>query len=294
MPTIAVLSDIHGNLPALQAVVADLKTWHPDATYVLGDMVNVCPWPTEALDLIQAAGWPMILGNHDDAILQLGSPRMEPRYAVRPRYPTLWWTREHLSPAHLSLLASLPLELTPPSADGTPAMRMVHGVPGCFLMGFRPDSPEAWALQRLSAVAEDVVVAGHTHVPMTRRIGRWFVVNSGSVGVPYDGDPRASYAWLHVPEKACSPAGNAMWQAGIRRVPYDLEALDAGFRESGLLAEGAMAEMGRRSALNGLPWLSDFVWWMRDQPEAELDDMQAALARYDASHGPGRWAFPFA
>ncbi len=62
-------------------------------------------------------------------------------------------------------------------------------------------------------------------------------------------------------------------------MPYDFEALDAGFRESGLLAEGAMAEMGRRSALSGLPWLSDFVWWMRDQPEAALDDMKAALAR---------------
>ena len=90
----------------------------------------------------------MLLGNHDDAVLQLGTPRMEPRYADRTRYATLWWTREHLSDRHLARLRQLPLELSP-SPAGAPPLRLFHGVPGNFFVGFRPNGtadgpPPAW------------------------------------------------------------------------------------------------------------------------------------------------------
>lgn len=285
MPIIAVLSDIHSNKPALRAVMADLRDLRPDAVFVLGDMINGCPWPAEILDVIAEQRWPMLLGNHDDAIIQLGTPRMEPRFADRDLYGALWWTHEHIRPDQHTLLQGLPLEMAPDQRD-MPPIRLLHGVPGNFFVGIRPDAPEAWASNRLVTVTEPVIAAGHTHVPMVRRIRRWLVVNAGSVGMPYDGDCRASYAWLR--------SDDGEWRVGIRRVPYNLDELNAAFIASGLLADGGvMAEMARRSALSGLPWIADFAWWVREQTPAVLTDMPSALALYDTTHGPGRWAFPY-
>ncbi len=286
MITLALISDLHANLPALEAVVDAVRARRPDAVYVLGDMVNGCAWPAETLDLAIAQGWPMLLGNHDDAVLQLGTPRMEARYGDRRRYATLWWTRARLSASHLALLADLPLTFGL-MLPGAPPLRLVHGLPGNFFAGFRPDSPEDWALRHLAGVAEQVVVGGHTHVTMVRSLGRWTVVNSGSVGASYDGDPRAAYIWL---------AGDAEgWRAEVCRVAYDLAAVDEGYRASGLAREAnALGEMFHRSVLTGQPWVSDFAWWIRQQSADVVADPQCALRRYEAAHGPGRWAFPYA
>ena len=284
--TIALMSDIHGNLPALEAVAADLARSQPDAVYVAGDMVNGAPWSADVLDRIADAGWQMLVGNHDDAVMQLGTPRMERRYGVRDRYGALWWTRTHLASRHMALLESLPGDLLV-AIPGLPAIRIVHGVPGNFLLGFMPDAPEAWYLRHLASVAEPVVAAGHTHQPVVRGVGRWRVVNPGSVGAPYDRDPRPAYAILR--------GGASGWRVEIRRVSYDLEAVDRGFRESGLLQEGGvMARLFHRSVMSGEPWVADFLWWMRNEPEQALRDIDAALVRYDAMHGPGHWAFPHA
>jgi predicted phosphodiesterase len=286
MTSLVIISDIHGNLPALEAVRDDVQRLAPDAVYVLGDMVNGAPWSGPVLDLIRAEGWPMLLGNHEDAVLQLTTPRMEPRYALRERYAMLWWARESLRDRHLALIDGLPREhaWAPP---GVPPLRLLHGVPGNFFIGFRPDAPEEWAVSHLAGVPEGTVAGGHTHCAMVRHFGQWQVVNSGSVGAPYDGDTRASYALL---------TGDASgWRGEVRRVAYDLDAVDDGFRASGLLKEaGVPAEMTRRSVLTGLPWVADFFWWMRSQPAEVLASMSDAQRIYDTIHGPGRWAFPYA
>jgi predicted phosphodiesterase len=291
MVSIALLSDIHGNLPAFAAVTADIAQRRPDSVCVLGDMINGCPWSAEVLDRLLALGWPMLLGNHDDAVLQLDSSRMETRYHDHERYAVLWWTRAHLAARHLAALSALPLEATLTFPDA-PALRLLHGLPGNFFVGFRPDSPAGWAARHLAAVAEGTVAGGHTHVAMARRIARpdggaWLVINSGSAGVSYDGDPRASYVWLEGDRHG--------WQVAIRRVDYDRTALAQGYRQSGLAtAGGALGEMFLRSVLTGQPWVADFMWWVRKQFGDGPTDMRAAQQRYDARHGPGRWAFPLA
>jgi predicted phosphodiesterase len=283
MTAVALVSDIHGNLPALEAVVADIRSWRPDAVHVLGDMTNGACWSGTVLDLLEHLGWPMLLGNHDDAVLQLGSTRMEPRYADRRNYAALWWTRQSLLTRHLVALELLPLERRL-SAPDAPPIRLLHGLPGDFFRGFRPDTSEQWALSRLSSVAERTVAGGHTHVPMERRIGDWLVLNSGSVGVPYDGDARASYVRLR--------GGPNGWRAETRRVSYDLRAVEQGFRDSGLAAEGGvLARMFLRSILSGQPWVADYVWWVRSQPPELMTDVDQAEQCYLASHGPGRWSF---
>ncbi len=284
MTALALISDIHGNLPALEAVAADVRRWRPDAVHVLGDMVNGACWSGEVLDLLADLGWPMLLGNHDDAVLQLGSDRMEPRYADQRHYAALWWTRRYLLPRHLEVLESLPLERVLLLPDAPP-LRLLHGLPGDFGRGFRPDSPEPWAAAHLASVAERTLAGGHTHVAMERRVGRWLVLNSGSVGIPYDGDVRAGYLRVE--------SGRQAWRAEIRRVPYDLGAVKHGFDGSGLASEGGiMARMFLRSILSGLPWVADFAWWLRLQPPESIVDIDQTEQLYLASHGPGRWSFP--
>lgn len=293
MTRLALLSDIHANLPALEAVVQDIDRHAPDGVYVLGDMINGCAWPAETLDLLIVRGWPMLIGNHDDAVLQLGAPRMEPRYGDRRYYATLWWTRARLKAAHLALLAGLPEELSlpfdapavPPPAVRAPALRLMHGLPGNFFVGFRPDSPGDWAIGHLSAIPEPTVADGHTHFPMVRQFGRWQVINCGSAGAPFDGDPRVSYVLLD--------AARGAWQVTIRRVDYERERVERVYHASGLASEGgALSEMFHRTVMTGQPWVSDFNWWVRQQPTAVQENPVSALAAYEARHGPGRWAFP--
>ncbi len=284
MIRLALLSDVHANLPALEAVAADVDACAPDAVYVLGDMINGCAWPAETLDFITGRGWPMLIGNHDDAVAQLGAPRMEPRYADRAYYANLWWTRARLRPDHLALIESLPRELTL-SLDDAPPVRLLHGLPGNFFAGFRPDSPQGWIEDQLRHIPERTVADGHTHFPMERRVGRWQVINTGSAGAPFDGDPRPSYALLDGDRQG--------WRVAIRRVEYDRSRVEAGYRESGLAEDGGvLGVMFHRSVTTALPWVSDFNWWVRQQPAEVQANPQAALAAYDARHGPGRWAFP--
>jgi predicted phosphodiesterase len=284
MTRLALLSDIHANLPALQAVVADIDRHSPDGVYVLGDLVNGCAWPSETLDLLLARGWPMLIGNHDDAVLQLGAPRMEPRYGDRRFYATLWWTREHLTPRHVALLESLPEEMSE-TFDDAPAVRFLHGLPGNFFVGFRPDSPDAWVLRHLEGVPEPTVADGHTHFPMERRVGPWQVVNTGSAGAPFDGDPRVSYVVMD--------ALGDRWQVAIRRIDYDRDEVERAYHASGLdVGGGVLGQMFHRTVMTGQPWVSDFNWWVRQQPRAVQDHPEEALSFYDAHFGPGRWAFP--
>lgn len=285
MVALALLSDIHANLPALEAVAADCMGRRPDHVYVLGDVINGAAWPHAVMDFIAAAGWPVLLGNHDDAVLQLGSKRMEPRYADHRRYALLWWTRARLSAAHLTTLEGLPRELPLNFAGAAPGLRLVHGIPGNFFVGIRPDSPDDWVRDALTGVREPAVGMGHTHAPLIRRPNGWLVVNSGSVGAPYDGDWRPSYAWLE---------GDAHgWRAEIVRVTYDRAVVDYEYTASGLAREGGvLAELFQRTVMTGLPWVSDYAHWIRLQPADQVADPTAALRLYDAQHGPGRWAFP--
>ncbi len=284
MTRLALLSDIHANLPALEAVITDIDRQSPDAVYVLGDMINGCAWPAETLDRIMSRGWPMLIGNHDDAVLQLGSSRMESRYGDRHFYATLWWTRSRLQPRHLALLESLPETFALTFWDALP-VRLLHGLPGNFFVGFRPDSTKEWALRYLTSVEELTVADGHTHFPMVRTIGKWQVINCGSVGAPYDGDGRASYVLMD--------GSFVGWNVKIRRVEFDRRRVEEGYLTSGLAEEGGvLGAMFNRTVLTGLPYVSDFTWWARQQPPEVIGDHQGVLALYDAQFGPGRWAFP--
>lgn len=281
---LAILADIHGNLPALEAVVADLRRHRPDAVYLAGDQVNRCPWNNEVLDLIAAAGWPAIYGNHEWVVGRLNTPLNQPPFTDREGSLSLWWTYETLRPEHLTTIRQLPAELRVEVASAPP-LRLVHGVPGNSFLGLFPEADDSSYYTALANVAEPVVITAHTHRPLARRVGRWQVFNGGSVGAPYNGDPRAQYLLLD--------AVQGQWQPTFCQVDYDRELLPPAFAASGLLAvAGPTAELSLRTSMTGEPWSSDFAYWLRWQPRHLQQDMAAALPIYLQQHGPGRWAFP--
>jgi len=176
---LAVVSDIHGNLRALEAVLADIRTRAPDAIVNLGDCVTSPLWPRETLELLNSLSWPTVRGNHDRWI---GEP------AAAPVSASIAFTREALTPTQRAALGDLPATLTLPGN-----ILAVHGRPASdteYLLEDKVDGRLALVNadtlgQRLGETTADLVLCGHSHhqhVAGDRR-GR-LVLNPGSVGCP--------------------------------------------------------------------------------------------------------------
>lgn len=201
MTRYAILSDIHGNLPALEAVVADAGAQGCDAFVNLGDTLSGPLWPSETADYLMARDWPTIAGNHERQVLTLPDDRMgeSDRFA-----------RQQLDTGQLAWIAAQPatLELT---ADiflchGIPRSDLIHFLFSVDMSGIH-DATETEIAERAGDRTERLILCGHSHIPGERRFGAGQrVVNPGSVGlqafhddnpVPYTvaiGDPRARYA----------------------------------------------------------------------------------------------------
>ena len=287
---IAFIADIHANLPALEAVVADLRTQAPDAVFHLGDLVNRCPWPGEVVDLIVAAGWAGIYGNHDHVVARLHTPENRTPFTDRDRFRDLWWTAGALTASQLKYLYDLP-ETLPLEFPGAPALRLIHGMPGNCYWGLYGGSPDAELAQQVASVAEPVVISAHTHRPLDRRVARWQLFNPGSVGMPYNEDPRAQYCLLDL----VAGGGGLAWAATFRQVAYDRDLLPLAFYAGDFaVGMGPLLELNLRTALSGHAYISDFGYWLRDQSPALKADLGQAVSEYLARHGPGQWAFELA
>jgi len=198
--TVALLSDVHANLVALEAVLAELPA--VDAIWVMGDTVGYGPDPADTLGLLRERRASLVAGNHDRAVatgegLELFNPVA--RVAAMMH-------REWLGDEDREVLAALPL-----TSDPAPGYTICHGSPRDPLWEYVFDVRAASFAMAGLAVARCCV--GHTHVPATFRTGDGkTMINPGSVGQPRDGDPRAAYALLE-------PESGAVQ---LRRVAYDI------------------------------------------------------------------------
>ena len=224
---IAILSDIHGNMTALGAVLADLRTRAVDATYCLGDLVGYAAHPNEVTQRIRAEGIPTIMGNYDDGV---GFERDECGCAYTNPVDrelgdrSLAWTKATVTAENKAFLRTLVSEIRF-EADGRRVL-LVHGSPrriNEYLFEDRPIS----SFQRLAASSNaDIIVFGHTHKPYTKLVDDVLFVNAGSVGKPKDGDWRACCIILD--------SSDATTPVEFIRVPYDVAREAAAIRASGL------------------------------------------------------------
>ena len=223
---LAILSDIHGNLHALEAVWQDLEPQRPDAVYCLGDLVGYGGFPNEVVAFVREHWIPTVLGNYDEGV---GFDMHDCGCAYRTAAErsrgdaSLQWSRAHTSPDHKAYLRSLVPNIR--IEESRPTLLLVHGSPRKVNEYVYEDRPEA-TFQRLAALAgTDVLLFGHTHLPYVKRVGRTLFVNAGSVGKPRGGDPRAVYALVDL---------GRVPTVEFRRVAYDALAAAEAVRMAGL------------------------------------------------------------
>ena len=237
---LALISDIHANLPALEAVLDDIARRTMDATYHLGDLVGYAPWPNEVVERITREGIPGVAGNYDSTVAtdykHCGCRYEDPRQEELS-HVSYAWTREHVTPETKRALGALPfrMDLRPLGGHVSgPTLTLIHGnqtLNTVYVTEDRSDDFLRKMGSALGARAGDVVAYGHTHLPYHRTVDGVHFVNTGSVGRPKDGDPRAGYVLLTL--------GEGEPDVQFIRVTYDVKKAADAIRASELPPEFA-------------------------------------------------------
>lgn len=233
---LALISDIHGNLPALEAVLADLdRRGDHDAIYHLGDLVGYAPWPNEVVSLLRERGITGVAGNYDSTVAtgykHCGCSYEDP-IQEELSHLSFAWTLTHTSAETKAWLGTLPFRIDIRPGGGHrsgPTVRLVHGNPVLNTVYWTEDRSEEFCTKmagHLGAREGDLIAFGHTHRPWSRVVEGIHFVNTGSVGRPKDGDWRAGYAVI-------SFAGSDP-EVDFRRVEYDLTRATEGIFSSTL------------------------------------------------------------
>lgn len=233
MKRVAVITDIHGNLAALEASLDAIEAIGVDVTYCGGDLVGYGPYPNEVCRLIEERAIPTICGNYDYAIardLEDCGCAYITQHDRELGQQSVEWTLAHTDQRSKDFMRGLPFDLR--FQIGEVPVHLVHGSPRKLNEYLFEDKP-ARLYERLAAAEQArVLVFGHTHKPWIHEYGGVLFVNCGSVGKPKDGDARAAFALLELDD-----AGAV--QATIERVPYDAEAVAREVAAAGLPGEYA-------------------------------------------------------
>jgi putative phosphoesterase len=211
---IAFISDIHGNLPALEAAVADAKARGASRIVCCGDMMGYGPFPDDVCNFLKKRRIPTIIGNYDRKVIEVAKQGKSAAAEMKSKkLKILLWTVEHTSSQTRHYLSGLPdhLELKLPSGHN---LLVVHGSPLSMDDAIYPSITRQGLEAKLSDSRPDILVCGHTHIPFVKHAGVILIVNCGSVGHSVDGDPRPSYALVRA-ERNAAPRGR------IIRFNYD-------------------------------------------------------------------------
>ncbi len=219
---IAILSDIHGNKIALDAVLQDLAS-KPivDQIVIAGDLCLNGPCPRQVLDIIQELRCPVIQGNVDMDVVSVTAKKNAKKHT------TIQWTREQIRQEGIDYLASLPTSYLVTNPEGSDLL-VVHANPLNLEDGIFPTTPDDTLEHLLGGLKPTIgaLAFGHYHVAYTRHWHHLLLCDVGSCGLPRDGDPRASYAILTWQD--------TLWQAEICRVEYDVNAVVQQLKNSGI------------------------------------------------------------
>jgi predicted phosphodiesterase len=232
---LAIVSDIHGNLTALESVIADIEGRGVDRVVHGGDLALAGFQPAEVVDRVRELGWPGIVGNTDELLWrpEVLAIQEERAPALAPLLRLLF---ESYAPATAELLGLERIawlrELPETHREGE--LALVHASPGDLWRAPAPDADDAELADVYGPLEAAIAVYCHIHLPFVRRLEGLTVANSGSVGSPFDGDPRASYLVVESGE------------VEVMRVEYDIEREVAGLLASGYPDAPRIAEMRRR------------------------------------------------
>ena len=201
---IALLSDVHGNLHALDAALKDIRRHKPDRIAIAGDLVLSGPDPAGVVDRIRSLegeGAVVVQGNTDIAVADFDYAAAFPWMEQVPaaNRAATEWTHDQLSDEQLDWLRRLPAERR--LAVDTELVLVCHASPGSQTAGLATDLDPTVTMERVTRTDARVIACGHTHVADVRELGRKLIVNPGSCGYAFDGDPAACWALVVVPDQ---------------------------------------------------------------------------------------------
>lgn len=235
---IAVISDIHANIEALQTVLRDIAQQNVDKVYCTGDLVGYAPFPNEVIDLIREEKIPTVMGNYDDGVGHMRficgcDYKDESAQALGEQ--SIMWTKEHTTEENKEFLRNLPVEMR--FNVDEKIVLLVHGSPNKLNEYIYEDTPDDYMSELLEKGKADILVCGHTHKPFHRIISGKHLINAGSVGKPKHGHPKAAYVIIAINDEV---------EVEIRKVDYNFEAVVKAIEESGLPDEFAdMIRVGK-------------------------------------------------
>jgi len=269
---VAILADVHGNLAALEAVLADVDARGIGEIVVAGDLVGFGASPNAVVDRLVAVGATLLRGNHEaDYVGGYADAAIRAAWRADNTRAALAWYLDRLGDGRIALLTGLPdrhwLD---------PATLVTHGSARLLRDAIRADTPAADLAAMFAGVPARLTFSGHTHRPVVRPAPYGRAVNVGSVGDPLDGDPRAAYA---VATKAPG-AADGDWAVAIARVPYDVEAAIAAYDDGMGAADPTFLALMTRQLRTGRRYV---VPWLARQATLRPDERAAALARFLAA-----------
>lgn len=273
MPRIAIFSDIHGNVPALEAVLEDIARQDVDEVLVGGDLVGRGPQGSRVVKRLRGLGFPTIGGNHEEYLLTFRRGEIPADWRTTEELAAARWMAAELDDDDVDYISSLPFSLA------RPGLRLVHGSPSSNRQGIGPWTRDDDIERHLAQIAEGMLVCAHTHRPLVRQITRGQIVNVGSVGLPFNRDRRAQYAlFSHAHD-------DDPWHVELRQVAYDCEQIFAIYRQTGFLAQGGVtARLLWLELEHATPLLVPFLEWAK---ASRITPTLAALDGFFKHYQPG-------
>lgn len=275
---LAILSDVHGNLPALNAVLESVNEIAPDSVVVAGDLVGG-PDFNETISLLDNLGSRMILGNMDLDLLKFLDGDFSHEKRASRQWGFMRWHAQNAKSKTIDLLRGLPVHREV-SLSGVPPILVVHGSPRNPYESLFPDKKLDLLDIAIDDTSQPVLVCGHIHVQWSRQISGRLILNPGAVSAPLQGDALSRFSILRYE--------NASWTVEPKAIEYDVEELRKRYRESGLLeAGGAVSrallmacetgkdvarpfynfalEKANKEALSATEFIPDEIWLEADE-----------------------------
>ncbi len=256
MIRIAILADIHGNLPAFEAALKHVAGQKVDRVFIAGDVVNGSPDSKACWDLAVSLGCPILRGNHERYVADFGTAKASPLWSLE-QFAPVQWTVDQLTDQDRQRMGQLPRNLRLPEA---PDLFLVHASERDDHDSIAPHTP-AQSLQAMFPTArEGYIIRAHNHCGQVRFWEKGVIVTSGSVGLPLDSSPTAQYLLLD--------QGNSGWDIHHQSVPYPVDSTIRRFQDTGYLsAVGPMGHLFFREVLTAshqiVPFLRCYAQWSK-------------------------------
>ncbi|MBM3213184.1 metallophosphoesterase family protein, partial [Candidatus Poribacteria bacterium] len=222
---VALIGDIHANLPALEAVLVDAYKRGVEVIWNVGDLIGYGAFPDEVVGKLQNENVLSILGNYDIKVLKVKKKKDEWKSRIPPeKWFAFNWAYDNLSEANMEYLSSLH-ETVSLDVEGKKVL-LVHGSPESNEESIGPDTPDERLMELSTRANANIIICGHSHKPFARKFNNVWFINTGSVGRPGDGDPRACYVIMQIRHR--------FFQLRYYRVEYDIDKAVSAIREKGL------------------------------------------------------------